>query len=196
MLAQPQRICSLCTLCKYQRCPVSSTNLYYLWKNIMTQLAGFFLLTWACWLGQFANAAINPALREAPEGTLEWGYQISASVISLRIQSYSYEVDPATGLHRESKYDDHSWSYIGRTSGSILNPRERNVLGHLAVSLLATWMDIKPKPRKGIYRLLWGQRADFMVFCSVKRWRDWIFRKVCFQGGVQRLFLHPAFFIL
>ena len=65
----------------------------------MTQLAGFFLPTWACCLGQFADKVIIPALKEAP--TLEQGCKIDANVIALRIQSYIsriYEVDLATGL--------------------------------------------------------------------------------------------------
>ena len=72
MLAQPQREAAAFWLpfATYQRCLVSSTNLNYLWKNIMTQLAGCFLLTSTCWLGQFAHTTINPALNEAPTGNI------------------------------------------------------------------------------------------------------------------------------
>lgn len=41
-----------------------------------------------------------------------------------------------------------------------------------------------------------SQRADFMVFCSVKGGGTESSEGMLFQEEFQRLFLHPAFFIL
>lgn len=82
----------------YQKCLVSSTNLNYLRKNIMTQLAGFFLLTWACWWGCLLTELPTVLLKKHLQGTLERGYEISASLISLRTQPYIYGVDWPTIL--------------------------------------------------------------------------------------------------
>ena len=99
-----------------------------LWHNWQASSYWLGLAGWDSLLTQLSTLLYEKHL----QGTLEWGYQISASVISLRIQSYSYEVDPATGLHRELKYDDHSWSYIGRTSeATFLTLEKKECFGSL-----------------------------------------------------------------
>ena len=99
-----------------------------LWHNWQASSYWLGLAGWDSLLTQLSTLLYKKHL----QGTLEWGYQISASIISLRIQSYSYEVDPATGLHRELKYDDHSWSYIGRTSeATFLTLEKKECFGSL-----------------------------------------------------------------
>lgn len=130
--------------------------------------------------------------------TLQWGYKISASVISLRIWLYIYEVDLATGLLcMEIKYGNHSWSFIGRISeATFLTLEKRECSGSLGCrssgSMNGIWNPGSAGKRQTLATL--SQRADSVVCCSVKGGGTESSGRNAFLGGVPEVVPPPCLF--